>query len=176
MTRKIMTRNVNVLLRYLPFLSLLFQCTNSASWIITNFYSFISLGTRKYDEERPRDKKEKCSRSRHGRILANSATSGEFLQRSTVSYRPLRTRTRIFLDKIFLTGRARSYLSEGRRPLADTSQRTPFILLSFPDIAILISSSARSRDILPDTRTSRRDSIIALRPNPLNALSEPLPR
>jgi len=115
------TRNVNVLLRYLPFLSLLFQCTNSASWIITNFYSFISLGTRECDEERPRDKKEKCSRSRHGRILANSATSGEFLQRSTVSYRPLCTRTRIFLDKIFLTGRARSYLSEGRRPLADTS-------------------------------------------------------
>lgn len=36
----------------------------SPSWIIMNFYSFILLGTRKCDEERPRDKEEKCSRSR----------------------------------------------------------------------------------------------------------------
>lgn len=49
---------------------------------VPNFYSFISLGTclsqRRYSgKEKPKDKKEKCSRSRHGR---KSAMSGEFLQ------------------------------------------------------------------------------------------------
>lgn len=53
---------------------------------VPNFYSFISLGTclsqrRNRDgEEQPKDKKEKCSRSRHGRTLMKSAVSGEFLQ------------------------------------------------------------------------------------------------
>lgn len=59
---------------------------------------------------------------------------------------------RIFRDKIFLTGRA--VVFEGRAvPVGRYLGAHPSF--SFPtDIAILISSSSRSHDTLPDTRTS----------------------
>jgi len=75
---------------------------------------------------------------------------------------------RIIYDKIFLTGRAWSYLNEERYRLADTSV-LPLIFLSYwhsdSYLIVLPISWYPAR-----YENERRDSIIALRPNPLNAL------